>query len=301
MQAIQLIDATQISRDEWLESRRKGIGGSDCGAILGFNPYKSAFGVYVEKVEGSTFEGNIHTEFGNWMEPHIREEFPKRFKRKEKIDIHVSECPFVLQHPEVDYFIANLDGIVEHPEHGTGIIEIKTASELQWRQWEDDEIPDSYYAQIQHYLNVTGLPYAYMVALVGKRLLWKYVPRNDEFIKLMSERLREFWEKHVIPKVPPAPAGIQEDFEVLKGMYPEEERDKILELPEFQGDYDRYKEIDKQIKELQQEQNAIKQRIMQEMGDAELAFIGNKKVTWKTVNRKGYTVGPKTFRMFRIY
>ena len=161
MHALKITNANEITREEWLESRRKGIGGSDVAAILGVNPYKSSFGVYVDKVEGSTFEGNVHTEFGNWMEPHIRAEFPRRFKRFEGVDIEVYEYPYVLQHPAIEFFIANIDGIVEHPEHGTGIIEIKTAGEMQWKQWQEDEIPDAYYCQVQHYLNVTGLAYAY--------------------------------------------------------------------------------------------------------------------------------------------
>ncbi len=29
------------SREEWLEERKKGIGGSDAAVILGLNPYKN--------------------------------------------------------------------------------------------------------------------------------------------------------------------------------------------------------------------------------------------------------------------
>ena len=85
--AIVIADVSDMKREEWLGLRRNYIGASEVSAILGLNPYKSNFGVYVDKVHGSTFEGNVHTEFGNWMEPHIREEFPKRFLRDEGIEI----------------------------------------------------------------------------------------------------------------------------------------------------------------------------------------------------------------------
>ena len=39
-----------ISKNEWLELRRKGIGGSDAAAIIGLDRYRSAFDVYAEKV-----------------------------------------------------------------------------------------------------------------------------------------------------------------------------------------------------------------------------------------------------------
>lgn len=296
-----LADASELTREQWLELRRKGIGGSDTAPILGLSPYKSIFGIYVEKVEGSTFEGNIHTEFGNWMEPHIREEFPKRFFKAEGIDVAVFEYPYVLQHPTIDIFMANLDGVMEHPEYGTGIIEIKTASEMQWKQWQDDELPDSYYCQVQHYLNVTGLDYAYIVALVGKKLLWKYISRNDEFISLVSERLIDFWNTYIIPKEAPSPMGLDDDADILKKLYGKEAAGKLVDLPDHQNDYDRYKEIAKEVKELEQEQEAIKQKFMQAMGDCEVAFIGKKKVTWKTTERKGYVVQPTSYRSLRVY
>lgn len=296
----QLTSAKEMTREEWLESRRKGIGGSDCAAILGVNQYKGALGVFIDKTEGSTFEGNIHTEFGNWMEPHIREEFPKRFKRVEGIDINVYEYPYVLQHPAKEHYIANIDGIVEHPEFGTGIIEIKTASEMQWKKWLDDEVPDEYYCQVQHYLNVTGLEYAYIVALVGKRLLWKHIPRSSEFIALMEAKLDEFWFSYIVPRVAPPPQGVEGDTDMLKALYAHESAGTLVELPGMMDQYLHYKDVDRQIKELEQEREAFRQRVMQEMGEAEIAYIGEKKITWKTINRKGYEVKPSSFRMLRI-
>ena len=33
--------AKEMTREEWLEERKKGIGGSDAATILGLNPYKT--------------------------------------------------------------------------------------------------------------------------------------------------------------------------------------------------------------------------------------------------------------------
>ena len=38
-----------MSHQEWLEDRRKGIGGSDVATILGLNQYKSAYQLWLEK------------------------------------------------------------------------------------------------------------------------------------------------------------------------------------------------------------------------------------------------------------
>ena len=57
------------SHEEWLKIRRGYIGGSDAGAILGMNPYSSAFSVWAEKT-GSVpeFEGNTSTKVGSYLE-----------------------------------------------------------------------------------------------------------------------------------------------------------------------------------------------------------------------------------------
>ena len=39
---------------QWLKERQKGIGGSDVGAIMGVNKWKSAFEVYIDKTEEIT-------------------------------------------------------------------------------------------------------------------------------------------------------------------------------------------------------------------------------------------------------
>lgn len=43
---------TQIktgSREEWLELRKKYIGGSDASAVIGANPYRSAYALWAKK------------------------------------------------------------------------------------------------------------------------------------------------------------------------------------------------------------------------------------------------------------
>ncbi|WP_410960483.1 YqaJ viral recombinase family protein, partial [Salmonella sp. SAL4361] len=40
---------TQVNRDQFLAGRKKGIGGSDVAAILGFSPYKSPYQLWLDK------------------------------------------------------------------------------------------------------------------------------------------------------------------------------------------------------------------------------------------------------------
>ena len=45
-----LVSTLNLSKEDWLRYRKCGITGTDAGAILGLNPYRSAFQVYYDKI-----------------------------------------------------------------------------------------------------------------------------------------------------------------------------------------------------------------------------------------------------------
>ena len=45
-----LVSTRNLSKEDWLHYRKCGITGTDAGAILGLNPYRSAFQVYYDKI-----------------------------------------------------------------------------------------------------------------------------------------------------------------------------------------------------------------------------------------------------------
>lgn len=52
--ALRLVKTNTLSRDEWLEVRKHGIGSSDAAAALGLNPYKSQLELWMEKTGRDT-------------------------------------------------------------------------------------------------------------------------------------------------------------------------------------------------------------------------------------------------------
>ena len=87
------------NEDDWHELRAKRIGGSDIGAILGVNPYKSIIDVYIDKTEGSTFKGNEAAHWGHMLEGTVIKEFANRHS-----ELIVYQAPYSI----VDnFFIAN--------------------------------------------------------------------------------------------------------------------------------------------------------------------------------------------------
>lgn len=50
-----LVSTLNLSKEDWLRYRKCGITGTDAGAILGLNPYRSAFQVYHDKISDVVF------------------------------------------------------------------------------------------------------------------------------------------------------------------------------------------------------------------------------------------------------
>ena len=53
-----LVDTEDLTREEWLDWRRRGIGGSDVSAIIGISPFRTARDIYYDKVGIAAVEEN---------------------------------------------------------------------------------------------------------------------------------------------------------------------------------------------------------------------------------------------------
>lgn len=64
--------------------REKYIGGSDIPAIMGISPFKKRFDLLLEKaqLQNNEFQGNEYTEYGNELEPKIRDYINQSEKKK---------------------------------------------------------------------------------------------------------------------------------------------------------------------------------------------------------------------------
>ena len=154
------------SREEWLEERKKGIGGSDAAVILGLNPYKNNIRLWEEKTGRRTatdISDKPYVKYGTEMEPILRDSF--KIKHPELEVLHQENT--IIKHPVYPFLFASLDGILINKETGEkGVLEIKTSEilrSMQKEKWKD-QIPPNYYCQVLHYLNVTGFTFVKLFA-----------------------------------------------------------------------------------------------------------------------------------------
>ena len=177
-----LASTENMPYDEWLEYRKKGIGGADVSVVCVINKYKSPVELWLEKTGQLQYsEAGEAAYWGTQLEALVRNEFTKR------TGIEVNTVSQILQHEDYPFMFANLDGTCQHPNYGTCVFEAKTASAYKTAEWED-KIPDEYMLQIQHYMAVTDYKGTYIAVLIGGNTLkWKFIERDEEIISMLTE------------------------------------------------------------------------------------------------------------------
>jgi len=171
--------------------------------------------------------------------------------------------------------------ILPHGERG--VLELKTAGLRMAAAWDDDQVPIPYQVQCQHYLAVTGLPFAVVGCLVGgQRFLVRRVERDEEAIAMLIEREAQFWQL-VQDGTPPPPDGSQASTDLLKRMYPQA-AGGVVTLDHLGADLrERYDEARKHAKRWAEEEQALENLIKDAMKDADVATLdGSPAFTWKS-------------------
>lgn len=288
---ILLADAT---REEWLKVRSQGIGGSDCGTVLGLNPYKSAYSLAAEKIgllEPADLANNAKVWFGTQLEAVVAARFEYETGKK----VHRRGT---LRDPEHPYMLANIDRWVVGENAG---LEIKTADYHMRDAWgdpddpKDSKVPDAYYCQCMHYMAVTGADYWYIAALIGGNdFRMKRIERNEEDIAYIQEKEEDFWNLVQAKKMPPLDATNSTASTLLK-LHNYSNGEAIDLGPDALVAIQNYQACKRREKELKEGEQEAKNLLMSILGDNEVGTVTDgegkvHKVTWKSQTRESISV-----------
>ena len=279
MQANLLVSTANMGYEDWLTWRKNGIGGSDAAAVCGLSRWKSPVEVWLEKTEQAESKAAGESAYwGSVLEPIVRAEFIKR------TNLPVKELKAILQHPDHSFMLANVDGLVDDPKHGTGIFEAKTANEYAAKDWEDG-LPDEYVLQIQHYLAVTGLSFAYVAVLIGgNKFKWQFVPRNESVITMLIELEGHFWS-YVVNMTPPPFDGSKASSDLLASLYPEgKPKSQVALLDEADTLINEFESYQKQEKLITEKKDKAANMLKAMLGEYETGVVGCRSVCWKTIS-----------------
>lgn len=281
--ALRLVKTLEMSRDEWLDVRKQGIGSSDAAAAVGLNPYKSPLELWLEKTgresTAPTSQGDEEspTYWGTLLEPIVAAHYTKRTGNR------VRKVNAVLQHrdPDKSWMLANIDReIVGVPE--VQILECKTAGISGARLWKEG-VPEYVQLQVQHQLAVTGKAAADVAVLLGGQQLDIHrIVRDEVLIEHLIQLEREFWHYVETDTAPPAD-GSESSDRALRLLYPSDNGQSV----DFSQDcrlsatFADLQAIRNKLTELQQVESQLKQSLQEAMGSASGAIFQTGALTWK--------------------
>ena len=274
-----LVSTRNLSKGDWLRYRKCGITGTDAGAILGLNPYRSAFQVYHDKISDTTENtDNEAMRQGRDLEDYVAQRF------SEETGFKVRRANAIYQSEEHPLLLADFDRLIVGQKAG---LECKTVSPFSADKWADGKIPAHYLAQVDHYLAVSGFDCWYIAALIfGKELVIHKITTDKEVLNNLIAKEEHFWKYNVMPEIPPVPTGSEGDTQQINQLYSVDDRNKTADLNPIRNLLDKRQELSNQIEQMEQEKTAIEQQVKLQMQDAAYGTAPGYKVSWVSSESK---------------
>jgi predicted phage-related endonuclease len=191
--------------------RRTFLGGSDSAAVMGLGAYgRTAYKVWLSKTSEQPEELDLKQR--KFLERRKRFEPQIVAMLREEFDAEIVAVNQRYQDPEHSFLAAELDFEWRDAEGEIQNGEIKTVHPMAfgeqhgWGEPGSDEIPIQYVAQVMHGMSVKRRNLCVVAALIGiDDMVFYRVPRDDDMIATMRAKCIQFWNDHIVPRVPPAP------------------------------------------------------------------------------------------------
>lgn len=202
------------NRKEWLKLRKDGIGGSEISAVLGRNPWRNAYDVYLEKTSSIDMdsEPNGHMKRGTFLEPLVKKMYYKETghrsvygKVKLNAEVLLQE-PFLIRSLEHPWMQGSPDDLIAADDReDPGILECKCPGMAAYSKILREGFAPYVVDQCQYYMAISGLSWGAIAAFSAEHweLTYKIVEADPDLWEEMIEEGREFWLNNVVKKRPP--------------------------------------------------------------------------------------------------
>ena len=285
-----------LSQEEWLALRRQSIGGSEVSAIIGLNPYASAYTLWLERTgRKAPFEGNLRTRVGTALEDPVARLF------EETSGIKVQRTNFIWYNSDFPHMHASPDRLAVSGKIG---LEIKTTSAFNWDKFRGEDFPAQYYAQAVDYMAILEYNEWYIAVLIGNHALKIYQLVRDESIPrpewvdgrlyveegeitALRDAVQGFWtclETDTVPGLD----GSEATAKALEEVYPANDAAEPMTFFGREGLVNEWFEIKAQADALDARKAEIKNILCADMGSCEMGICGEHKVTWKEQTRNNF-------------
>lgn len=272
-------DTSQMSREEWLNTRKFGIGGSEAAIVMGVSPYATKRDLFYDKTGKKLVQSDPEEE--NWVAKavgtRLEEVVAMIFSQKTGFSVYPDKHMY--QHPLFPFMKADLDFIIEFEDGTQAILECKTCNYNSQFKWKDGKVPVNYEWQCRHYMAVKNLDTAYVACLYGNNeseFFIRKLERDLDMEQDLIEAEQDFWEnyveKGVLPPYEEAPDLVLDSIRKFVG-----EPDK--KIPEITLDdknkegikrylvlAERKAELEAEKKQIEKEQKTLSIPIVESMG-----------------------------------
>lgn len=273
------VSTVGMSREEWLEERRHGIGGSDAGALVGMSKYASPYTVWLDKTgKLPDKEDTEAMRCGRDLEEYVARRFCEATGKKVRRDNHI------IKNSLYPFAHANVDRVIVGENAG---LECKTTSTLDLKQFRGVEFPERYYCQCVHYMAVTGMDRWYLAVLVYGKGFYTYTLERDQAeIDALMAAEAGFWPL-VENNTPPALDGGEASEKAISTVYADSVPGSV-QLFGREGMLEDYFRLKEQKKELEEQLGQIENTIKVDMGENDSGVCSGFKVSWKTQQRSTF-------------
>jgi len=260
-----------------MTDRKTFIGASEAAAACGVSEYKTPLDVYREKIEGSDFEGNDYTWFGNQLEPTIIKAYARKFPDMEVAPNQREDgSQKVFIHPALDFICATPDAFALH-EGSQHLVECKAFNHFRKSEFGEDgsdEVPLDCMFQCQQQMAVLDCDRCDLAVLFGVNDFHVYhIERDDKLIEQILAIEVKLWKCIQEKRPPQIDPGHKEAVASLKKFYRQMEGEPVelsAEAEEAAASLQALKETEKLIKADIAKQQAI---ILQEIGNAPAGLL----------------------------
>jgi len=262
----------------WVKNRSTYLGGSNCAAILGESNYSTPLQVYLKK-KGilPPIENDPIMDFGHFFEDRLSAYFEQKTGFKTR---RVNQ-PF--SHPKFKFLKANIDRQVLAGKglDSTAVLELKTTTSQRYKSFEGG-IDRAWYLQVQHYLGITGYKRAFLQVYLRDTCEFlepQIIDPNPELIEEMTEKLVNWWQKHMVEGIRPDPQN-GEDALLL---YPDAQDGRVVEASaEDQAYHEELIKVRQKINSLTFEKELLEAFLKNSIGAGERLVAGGRDlITWK--------------------
>lgn len=310
-------DIEKMTEVEWLQSRQSGIGGSDAGALMGYNHYTTASAILLGKkkpitaAEKKDANTQYTLDFGHALEAPM-------IKLYESITgYHTFTDRRQFRHPKYKWMLGDCDGFAVTDSGEVIGLECKTFNYEMKNLWtsgvfgEGAKVKnDEYVIQMAHYCSVLNIDRIDLIAICGNKaddIVIITYNRDLELEKELIEVEAKAWEdlekgtipefytlnkyqyKNMLNAITTDEVKVSEPANLPANLL--ENIKEILNLEEEKT------ALKKQIEKIEERVNALRIPIIEALGNHEIGVFANEDESYKITYKGSVTKGVDVKRM----